>query len=181
MGKKIVVINGSPRKGGNTATMIDAFAKKAQENGNEVVHFNAALSNVGGCHACETCFKTGKACSYDDDFNTIAPDILEADGIVFATPTYWYSFPGEIKNVIDKLYSFCIGKKEIQGKEVALIACCEEDEIDVMDGLAKPFERIAALLNWNVVGHVLVPGVLEVGAVNRTDGCDQASALADKF
>lgn len=107
---KIVVINGSPRKNGNTVRMIDAFTEKAEQNSNAVVRFDAGTSNVGGYHACETCFQSGKACTYDDDFNTIAPDILDADGIVFAAPTYWYSFPGEIKNVIDKLYSFVIGK-----------------------------------------------------------------------
>ena len=181
MGKKIVVITGSPRKNGNTDRMVAALTEQAQKNGHEVVLFNAATSNVGGCHACETCFKSGKACTYDDDFNTIAPDILEADGIVFATPTYWYSFPGQIKNVIDKLYSFCVAEKPIAGKDCALIACCEEHEVEVMDGLKQPFQRIAALVKWNVVGEVLVPGVLEVGAVDQTDGCAQAADLANKF
>lgn len=121
---KILVINGSPRKNGNTARMIAVFREKAEANGNEVVEFNAALSNVGGCHACETCFKSGKTCTYDDDFNTIAPDIMDADGIVLACPTYWYSFPGQIKNVIDKCYSFFIDQKDIAGKKSALICCC---------------------------------------------------------
>lgn len=178
---KIVVINGSPRKKGNTARMIAAFKAGAEANGNEVVEFNAALSNVGGCHACETCFSTGKACTYDDDFNTIAPDILNADGIVFACPTYWYSFPGQIKNVIDKCYSFFIGKKDVAGKKSALICCCEESEIEVMDGVSLPYDRIVALMKWEPVGKVLVPGVLEEGAVDKTDGCDQAASLADKF
>ena len=181
MERKIVVINGSPRKNGNTARMIEAFEEKAEGRGANVVVFEVATSNVGGCHACETCFKSGKACTYDDDFNTIAPDILDADGIVFACPTYWYSFPGQIKNVIDKLYSFCIGEKDIAGKKTALICCCEEDELDVMDGISKPLDRIAALLKWDIVGKVLVPGVLEEGAVDKTDGCEQAAALAEKF
>lgn len=181
MANKIVVINGSPRKNGNTARMVESFKARAEEGGSEIVVFNAATSNIGGCHACETCFKSGKACTYDDDFNTIAPDLLEADGIVFACPTYWYSFPGQIKNVIDKLYSFCIGGKDIAGKKCGLICCCEEGEMDVMDGISKPFDRIAALVKWDVVGKVLVPGVLEVGAVDKTDGCAQAAALAEKF
>ena len=178
---KIVVINGSPRKHGNTARMIAAFREKAEANGNEVVEFNAALSNVGGCHACETCFKTGKACTYDDDFNTIAPDLLDADGIVFACPTYWYSFPGQIKNVIDKMYSFFIGQKDMAGKKTALIACCEEGELEVMDGISLPYDRIVALQKWEPVGKVLVTGVLEEGAVDKTDGCAQAAALAEQF
>ena len=106
MNKKVVVITGSPRKNGNSAAMAEAFIKAAEEKGHTVTRFDAAMMNVGGCHACETCFKSGKACSFDDDFNTIAPHILEADDIVFAMPVYWYSIPGQIKNVIDKIYSF---------------------------------------------------------------------------
>ena len=181
MGKKIVVINGSPRKHGNTVRMIEAFTRVAEANGHEVVRFDAGTSNVGGCHACETCYKTGKACTYDDDFNTIAPDMVEAQALVFAAPTYWYSFPGEIKNVIDKMYSFVIGEKDVKGKECGLIACCEESELEVMDGLRQPYERIVNLMGWTNVGEVLVPGVLEEGAVDNTDGCAQAAALAEKF
>lgn len=94
---------------------------------------------------------------------------------------YWYSFPGEIKNTIDKLYSFCIGGKDIVGKDCALITCCEEAEMEIMDGVKVAFERIANLLKWNVVGEVLIPGVLEVDAIAKTDGCAQAAALADNF
>ena len=93
---------------------------------------------MGGCRACETCFKTGKACSFDNDFNTIAPAILEADAVVFSMPVYWYSIPAQIKGVIDRLFSF-------------------------------------------VVGEVLVPGVLNVGDIAKTDGCKQAAALAETF
>ena len=79
MSKKIVVITGSPRKAGNSFAMTDAFIKAAQAKGHTVTRFDAAMMNVGGCHACETCFKSGKACSFDDDFNKIAPAVLEAD------------------------------------------------------------------------------------------------------
>lgn len=93
MSKKIVVITGSPRKNGNSFAMTDAFIKAAEEKGHAVTRFDAALKKVGGCRACETCFSTGKACTFDDDFNAIAPAILEADAIVFTTPVYWYSIP----------------------------------------------------------------------------------------
>ena len=75
---------------------------------------------MGGCRACETCFSTGKACTFDDDFNTIAPAILEADVIVFTMPVYWYSIPAQIKGVIDRIFSMVVGGKDIAGKECAL-------------------------------------------------------------
>lgn len=181
MSKKIVVITGSPRKNGNSFAMTDAFIQAAEAKGHTVTRFDAAMKKVGGCHACETCFKTGKACSFDDDFNTIAPAILEADTVVFTTPVYWYSIPAQIKGVIDKLFSFCVAGKDIGGKECALITCCEEEDMSVMDGVRVPVERSAALLKWKMVGEVLVPGVLNVGDIDKTDGCKQATALAEKI
>ena len=181
MGKKIVVITGSPRRNGNSFAMTDAFIQAAEANGHEVTRFDAAMKSVGGCRACETCFKSGKACSFDDDFNTIAPAILDADAVVFTMPVYWYSIPAQLKGVIDKLFSFVVGGKDISGKECAMIVCCEEEDLSVMDGVRVPLERSAALMKWKMVGEVLIPGVLNAGDIDKTDGCKQAAALAGKF
>ena len=181
MSKKVVVITGSPRKNGNSFAMTDSFIKAAEAKGHTVTRFDAAMMNVGGCHACETCYSTGKACTFDDDFNTIAPAILDADAVVFVTPVYWYSFPAQIKGVIDKIFSLVVGGKDVAGKECALITCCEEADMSVMDGVRIPVERSAALLKWKVVGEVLVPSVLNVGDIEKTDGCKQAAALAEKL
>lgn len=179
MGKKIAVITGSPRKNGNSFAMTDAFIKAAEEKGHTVTRFDAAMKKVDGCHACETCFSTGKACTFDDDFNAIAPVILEADAIVFTMPVYWYSIPAQIKGVIDRIFSLVVGGRDIAGKECALITCCEEDDMSVMDGVRIPVERMAALNKWKMVGEVLIPGVLNPGDIVKTDGCEKAAALAD--
>ena len=179
MGKNIVVITGSPRRNGNSFAMTDAFIRAAQEKGHNVTRFDAAFRKVGGCRACETCYRTGKACSFDDDFNEIAPAILAADALVFTMPVYWYSIPAQIKGVIDRIYSMVVGGKDISGKECALIACCEEDDLAVLDGVRIPLERTAALNKWKMVGEVLVPGVLNPGDVDKTDGCKRAAELAD--
>lgn len=181
MSKNIVVITGSPRKNGNSFAMTDAFIQAAEAKGHTVTRFDAADRNLTGCRACETCFKTGKACSFDDDFNTIAPAILETDAVVFTMPVYWYSIPSQIKVVIDKLYSLVVGGKDYAGKECALIACCEEADMTVLDGVRVPMERTAALLKWTMVGEVMVPGVLNVGDIAKTDGIRRAAALADKI
>ncbi|MDE7468566.1 MAG: flavodoxin family protein [Muribaculaceae bacterium] len=178
---KITVITGSPRRNGNTFAMVDAFIKAAEAKGHEVVRFDAAMMHIGGCHACMTCFKTGKACSFDDDFNIIAPHILDADAIVYAMPLYWYSIPAQIKGVIDRVFSFYVAEKPIQGKKMGLICCCEEDDVTMLDGTRIPMERTAALLKWDIVGEVLVPGVYEAGDIAKTDGCSRAAALAEMF
>ncbi len=178
---KIVVITGSPRKNGNSFAMTEAFIHEAEQRGHSVRRFDAAFLKIGGCHACMTCYKTGKACSFDDDFNDIAPAILEADAVVFTMPVYWYSIPAQIKGAIDRLFSLVVGGKEVAGKKWGLIACCEEDDTTVLDGVRIPMERTAALLQWEMVGEVLIPGVLNEGDIDHTDGCSQAAALADKF
>ncbi len=179
MSKKIVVITGSPRKNGNSFAMTEAFIKAAEEKGHTVTRFDTAMKKVGGCHACETCYSTGKACTFDDDFNTIAPAILEADAIVFTMPVYWYSIPAQIKGVIDRIFSLVVGGKDIAGKECALITCCEEEDMSVMDGVRIPMERMCDLNKWKMVGEVLIPGVLNAGDIDKTDGCKKAAALAD--
>lgn len=178
---KITVITGSPRRKGNSFAMTEAFIDEAKKLGHTVERYDVAMMKIDGCHACETCFKTGKACSFDDNFNTIAPSIMEADAVVFTMPTYWYSIPAQIKGVIDRLFSFVVGGKDIAGKKCGLIVCCEENDMTVMDGIRMPIERSAALLKWDVVGEVLVPGVLMEGDIDKTDGCRQAAGLAHKF
>ena len=101
--------------------------------------------------------------------------------VVFSMPVYWYSIPAQIKAVIDKLYSFCVAGKDIAGKECMLIACCEEDDMSVLDGVRIPVERSAALMKWKMAGEVLIPGVLNTGDIEKTDGCQQAAALAEKI
>ena len=153
MGKKVVVITGSPRKGGNSFAMVDAFVDAAEKLGHEVTRFDAAFMKIGGCHACKTCYSAGKACGFNDDFNTIAPAILEADVLVFATPVNWYSIPAQVKAVIDRIYSLVVDGKDIAGKECALIACCEEEDPTVLDSVRVPMERTCALNKWDMVSE----------------------------
>lgn len=96
-------------------------------------------------------------------------------------PVYWYSIPAKIKAVIDKTFPFGMEGENIAGKDCALICCCAEEDMSVMDGVRIPIERTAALLKWHMVGEVLIPGVQNAGDIEKTDGCRQAAALAEKI
>lgn len=178
---KVVVITGSPRRGGNTDLLAGAFVERAESLGHEVARFDAGRMKLQGCRACNACYKTGKPCAFDDDFNQIPPAVLEADAVVFAMPTYWFSVPSNIKAVLDRLYCFLPGGKleEAKGKKAALIACCGDADTSIMDGITITFEKSFALLGWDLVGEVLVDGVMEPGSVSDTDGLDRARQLAD--
>lgn len=180
MSKKIVVITGSPRKNGNSFAMTKVFIEAAEKSGHSVTRFDSAFLKVDGCRACNACFKEGKACVFDDDFNKVAAAIEKADAVVLTMPVYWYTMPGKIKNIIDKLYSLYRAGR-VAGKECALISCCEENDAAVFEGVSIPYVRSSALLGWKDVGQVLIPGVNNIGDIDKTDGCSLAAKLAEAF
>lgn len=181
MGSNIVVLTGSPRKNGNSSDMASAFVEEARRLGHEVVRFDAAELKVGGCRACESCYRTGRACAFDDDFNAIAPKLELADAVVFVSPVYWWGFTAQIKTVIDKLYAIYHAKEDLSGKRCVLIACAADDDPTVFDGLNFAYDKTVELLGWTTVGRVTVPGVSGEGDIHHTDGIRRAAALAEKF
>ncbi len=176
----ILVITGSPRRNGNSDKMAEAFIEAAKAKGHTVERIDAAYTDIGGCFACNNCYSNGKPCVHDDAFTPVAEKIEKADGVVFATPVYWYTMPAKFKMVFDKFYALVVGGR-MKPKKVALITCCEEHDAAILDGVRIPYERSIALMKLENVGEVLIPGVLNVGDIDNTDGCAQAAALAEKF
>ena len=181
MSKKIVVVTGSPRKGGNSDLLAEAFIHAAEGKGHEVQRFDAGRLKIGPCHACNNCFKKENPCVFDDDFNPIARAVQGADVVVFSMPTYWLSAPSGIKAVLDRMYSFLVGGKlaELAGKKAAIMACCMSEDPAVMDDVKSPFLKSFGMLKWDCIGEVLVPKVGNPGDVKGTDGCERAAALVD--
>ena len=123
--KKILILNGSPQKGGKTAALIKAFIEGAESAGNEVKDLYLQGMNIGGCLACEACSRNGGNCVQKDDMEQVGEDYLWADVVVFASPMYWGTFSGQLKVVIDRLYAIQnkLGYADMskQFKETALI------------------------------------------------------------
>ena len=128
---KITVITGSPRKHGNSFAMTETFIKEAEHCGHEIKRFDAAFMKIGGCHACMTCYKTGKACSFNEEFDIIASSIVDSDAIVFTMPVYWYSIPAQIKGVIDCMFSLVVGGKEVAGNCKSCYICSQRIERNI--------------------------------------------------
>ena len=181
MDKKIVLLTASARKNGNSCTMADAFCCAAEKYGNRVVRFDTAFMHVKNCTACNSCFSARKPCITDDDFNGIAAELENADAIVFATPVYWYSFPASIKAVIDKFYGLYNGKKLFSGKKSALISCCEDNTLEAFNGLVFAYSESMKLMGAELAGEVLIPGVHQIGDIEKTDGREKAADLAKKL
>jgi len=101
MTKNIVVISGSPRKGGNSDVLCDSFIKGAQEAGNTVEKVTVSEKTIGFCQGCYKCSTIG-ACFQSDDMGEILEKLVASDVIVLATPVYFYSMDGQMKTLIDR-------------------------------------------------------------------------------
>ena len=103
--KKILILNGSPRKNGKTASLVKAFSEGATSAGNEVKEMYIQGMHIGGCLACEACSRNGGRCVQKDDMEQINEAYLWADVIVFASPMYWGTITGQLKTVVDRIYA----------------------------------------------------------------------------
>lgn len=102
--KNILIIVGSGRPGGNTAMLVDAFTRGAEEAGHHVETVNLVKTKVNGCLGCNKC-RWGKPCVQKDDFNDLVPKIKSADLIVFASPLYMFSWSSRISALLERFYS----------------------------------------------------------------------------
>lgn len=91
MSKRVLILSGSPRKGGNSDALCDEFMRGAAESGNEVKKIRVAEKNVGYCRACYYCKKSGGKCVINDDMAEILDEMIKADAIVLASPVYFHS------------------------------------------------------------------------------------------
>lgn len=176
--KKIVLLTGSARRGGNSFAMANAFEEAAGQCGHTIVRFDTAFIDVCGCTACNACCMNGGLCTAEDAFNSIAAELENADAIVFASPVYWYTFPAKLKAVMDKFYALYNGKRLFKGKKAALIACCEDNTTEAFNGMVFAYAESMKLMGAELAGEVLIPGVHQIGDIAKTDGEMRAAKLA---
>jgi multimeric flavodoxin WrbA len=103
---RILIVNGSPRKNGNCATLVEQVAAGARSLGGAVEVFNLADMDIRPCDACDSCQETGGGvCVISDDMQSLYPRLREADAIVIASPIYWFSVTAQTKLFIDRCYA----------------------------------------------------------------------------
>lgn len=115
--KKILILSASPRKNGNSDILCQRFKKGAEEAGHSVEQVYLYDEKIGFCRACYACFKTGK-CVLQDDMTDLLEKIQSADVLVVATPTYFMTMNGMLKNTIDR---FLPKWQDLGGHDVYLI------------------------------------------------------------
>ena len=101
---KVLAINGSPRKGGNTEYLLKTVLEVLESQGIETELIQIGRTNIRGCTACGMCIKNkDKRCVVDGDiFNDVFEKMLEADGLLLGSPTYFTDVSAEMKALIDR-------------------------------------------------------------------------------
>lgn len=177
MRKKIIILNGSPRKSGNTAALIAAFTKGAEEAGNQVTAFFLDSMNI---HGCKGCFGGGKnpdsPCVQKDDMDKIYPVYKEADVVVLATPLYYWTISGQLKCAFDRLFAVaeCDPNYRNPKKERALLMAAEGNGFEET---LYWYDHLETHLGWKSIGKVLCGGVMDIGDIKGKAELEQAFQL----
>ena len=143
---KIVVINGSARKG-NTLAAIEAFRKGAAQQ-HEIEEIKPDRLQIKPCKGCGAC-RCSEGCVDRDDTNPTIDKIASADMILFATPVYWWGITGQLKLVIDKCY--CRGMQLRQKKAGLIVIGGAPVDNEQYDLIRRQFACMAEYLQWQML------------------------------
>ncbi len=153
MGKRIIIVTGSPRRHGNTNLLAAWVASGAGERGAEVKIIDAAQLQykIHGCTSCMGCQESESfRCIIKDEVSEIVASIPEYDALVLATPVYFFTYSAQLKAFIDRMYSLYKFKADkiltpTNKLQFALIATAAGDYGSGMDALEKCFNKVAGL------------------------------------
>lgn len=177
MSKNILVISTSPRKGGNSETLADAFIHGAEKAGNPVEKICLYDQTIGFCKGCLACLKSHR-CVIHDDADRIAQKMRQADVLVFATPIYYYEMCGQMKTMLDRanpLYD-----SDYRFREVYLLATAAEEEESAADGAVKGLSGwIACFPKARFAGMVFGGGADAVGTIQGNPALERAYRMGN--
>lgn len=162
--KTVLGIAGSPRKNGNTATLVSEVLRGARTSGmrTEIVFLGDVV--IGECNGCHRC-REGAPCRQNDDMQALYSRVTESDAIVFGTPVYWFGPTALMKLFLDRFVYFnCPENREkIRGTRAVLVAPFEDNDNETAAPLVCLFEKSLAYLEMELVRTLLVPGVTKPG------------------
>jgi len=162
---QITTILGSPRKKGNTAKVLELFEHLMTHQGNKVDRINIVDYEVKGCLGCQVCqnVRCEPGCVQQDDAVMIFKRIIASDAVIFASPLYTYSFPAQMKALVDR--QNCLVKGDdtsecsclLEGKRTALLVTCGGPVEENADLIQIAFDRESQYQHMKVFGMYIVP------------------------
>lgn len=166
MGKRIVILNGSPRRKGNTSALVREFTRGAKSVGNEVSEFFLADMNIHGCKGCFGGHSSRECpCVQKDDMVQIYSAVRNCDVVVLASPLYYWNMSGQLRTAVDRLFALEEGDGNLlrgHGRSSALLMAAEGSGFaDVI----LYYDHLLEHLRWKNLGHVLAGGNGDVGDI----------------
>lgn len=171
MGKKVLILSGSPRKGGNSDLLCDEFIRGAKEAGNETEKIYVAEKNIGYCRACYAC-KNGGVCAIKDDMAEILQKIIDADVLVLSSPVYFYSIAAQLKAVIDRTVARWL---EVKNKEFYYIMTAADADKSAFKTTLECFRGYAECVDGaKEMGVIYGGGAYEKGEIKKSPAMSEA-------
>ncbi len=143
MGKKVVIISSSPRKGGNSDTLSDSFASGAAESNHSVEKIFLKNYKINYCAGCGRCYDERNGCSQHDDMGEILQKLVDADVVVMATPVYFFTMCGQMKTFIDRT---CARYSELNNKEFYFILTAGTESKPALERTVEEFRAFTSCL-----------------------------------
>ncbi|MCG8401004.1 MAG: flavodoxin family protein [Firmicutes bacterium] len=186
----ILGVVGSSRRNGNTSRLVKEVLQGAEQEGAKTELVFLRDYAFAGCRGCEKC-KESYQCMLDDDMQKLYPLLLECDGLVLGTPTYFYNVSADMKSFIDRCYSMevfagddrsCwVGISEAMGGKYAVaLSVCEQHDEQYMGFAIEALTRPLADLGYRVVDTVKAVGFFGRGEVSDSNAIMERSAMAGK-
>ena len=171
----ILILSGSPRKGGNTELLVEAFVKGAsQKHHVEVVSVHDY--KVNPCMGCNACFKSeSNSCVQKDDMPLIYEKMAIADMRVIASPVYFYGLSAQLKAVIDRFHNPIRDTYHIKKTALLLVGAASLPEL--FDGILAQYRLCLNFFKLEDAGRVLVRGVKDKGDIQNTEAIQKANEL----
>ena len=176
--KKIVILNGSPRRNGNTSALVKAFTQGAESAGNTVTEFFLDSMEIHGCRGCFGGHSSQECpCVQKDDMSQIYPAVKESDVVVLATPPYYWNMSGQIRTAIDRLFALEEGDGNLLRGHERASALLMAAEGNGFDDVLLYYNHLVEHLRWKNLGHVLAGGNGDIGDIEGKPEIQKACDL----
>jgi multimeric flavodoxin WrbA len=158
--KKVVAFLGSPRKNGNTATLVKEVIHGAQDAGAETTIFNLYDMNIKPCQGCLVCRKTGQCVIQEDDFDNMFKHIIDADVVVFGSPVYVWQVTAQMKLLWDRLCGLFDENFKLRyaAKKLIMVYSQGNPNAQAFQTSFQTNEAVLNMLGLHVVDTILVTG-----------------------
>jgi multimeric flavodoxin WrbA len=171
----IVILSGSPRKGGNTDHLAETFINGASAAGKQTTLFRVADLKIGGCLGCGHCFRKQGICVQKDDMLPILNALRKADALVLASPVYYFGVTAQIKLTIDRF--FALLQEGMPIKRAALLMTCGADTDKAAASSIGMFRQICDYQKWEEAGIIIAPRLHNPGEIKGRPELEQAKIL----